>query len=77
MANSATRISATIFDEITNPKTQKMEPVFSYTLRSNELVVQVISYGATVTSIESADKNGDFEDIVLGFDNVRGGFSGC
>lgn len=69
-----THVSVNVFDQIINSKTQKSEPVFYYTLKSSALIVRVISYGATVTSIETADKNDDYKDIVLGFDNVRGKF---
>ncbi|XP_063220439.1 galactose mutarotase-like [Bacillus rossius redtenbacheri] len=44
-----------------------------FTLRNkNGMEVQVISYGATITSIKAADKNGKIEDLVLGFDDIDG-----
>lgn len=32
--------------------------------------VQVITYGGIITSIEVPDKNGNFQDVVLGYDNL-------
>lgn len=39
---------------------------------ANGLSVQVITYGATITSIRCPDKYGNIEDIVLGFDDLDG-----
>jgi len=35
-------------------------------------MLQVINFGATITSIQCPDKNGEIEDIVLGFDDIHG-----
>ena len=43
-----------------------------YTLKSNKLEVQVISYGGDVVSIKTADRSGKVEDVVLGFDTAAG-----
>lgn len=34
--------------------------------------VDIITYGATITSIRTADKHGRISDVVLGFDNIEG-----
>ena len=34
--------------------------------------MQIISYGAIVTKLTMPDKNGKFDDIVLGYDNLEG-----
>lgn len=39
---------------------------------SNNVTVQVINYGATITSIQFPDKNGIVNDIVMGFNNIQG-----
>lgn len=39
---------------------------------STGVSVQVISYGATITSIKMPDKNGTIDDIVMGFDDMKG-----
>lgn len=36
--------------------------------------VDIISYGATITSIRTQDKEGNIADVVLGFDNIEGNF---
>lgn len=38
----------------------------------NNITVQVITYGATITSIKVPDKRGTIEDVVMGFDDLRG-----
>jgi len=36
----------------------------------NGMSVKIINYGATVTELTVPDKNGKFDDVVLGFDNL-------
>ncbi|MCX6168460.1 MAG: galactose mutarotase [Ignavibacteriales bacterium] len=51
--------------------------VFSYTLRNvNGMEAKIISYGATVVSLTAPDKNGKYEDVVLGYDNLEGYIEG-
>jgi len=38
----------------------------------NGLTAQVITYGATITSIKTPDRSGEFKDVALGFDNMNG-----
>ncbi|RAO99161.1 aldose epimerase [Petrotoga sp. 9PW.55.5.1] len=46
-------------------------PVDLYTLRNDKKVmVQVTNYGASLVSLYTPDKNGNIEDVVLGFDSV-------
>src|SRR5258707_132690 len=33
-------------------------------------VVKIMTYGAAITTLETADRNGQFGDIVLGFDDL-------
>jgi hypothetical protein len=61
-----------VFDEFVNIKTGRIEKVFRYTFRTESLIVQVISYGATVTSIQTPDKDGKLDDVVLGYDDMKG-----
>src|SRR5262245_49503082 len=47
--------------------------VDSYTLANkNGVEVKITNYGATVTSIKVPDRNGKFDDVVLGYDNIDG-----
>jgi aldose 1-epimerase len=44
-----------------------------YTLKNpNGIKVKIINYGAAIVSIEVPDKNGNFADIVLGYDSLDG-----
>lgn len=54
------------FDTVINKKQVKL-----YTLRNaNGMEVDITNFGGRVVSIMVPDKNGDFQDVVLGFDNV-------
>lgn len=47
-------------------------PVYQYTLtNANKIEIQVITYGAIITSVKAPDFSGDVQNIVLGFDNLR------
>lgn len=46
--------------------------VFLFTLKNNQgFTTQITNYGGIVTSIYTADKNGKFDDVVLGYDNLQ------
>lgn len=59
------------FGLITTDKSTEVVKRYTFTNR-NKMQVQVITLGATVTSIKLPDKNGLMEDIVLGFDSLEG-----
>ncbi|SDB34281.1 aldose 1-epimerase [Flavobacteriaceae bacterium MAR_2010_188] len=43
-----------------------------YTLKNeNGVELNVITYGGRITSLKLPDKNGDLENVVLGFDNIK------
>ncbi len=53
--------------------TSKGEAVDVYTIRNSAgTAVDIITYGATVNSIYVADKDGNFADVLSGFDTVEG-----
>lgn len=53
--------------------TAKGETVDIYTLRnSSETAVDILTYGATVNSIYVADRDGNFADVLSGFDTLDG-----
>lgn len=61
------------FGQMKNPITGKSENVRRFTFTNeNSVSVQVITYGATITSIRCPDKFGNIADIVLGFDDIDG-----
>ena len=41
-----------------------------YTLKNADLTMQVTNFGARVVSLWTPDKNGNYEDIVLGYDKI-------
>lgn len=53
--------------------TEKGERVDIFTIKnSSETAVDIITYGATINSIYAADKNGEFADVLCGFDTIEG-----
>ncbi|CAG9759751.1 unnamed protein product [Ceutorhynchus assimilis] len=61
------------FDTYIDKYTGKKNSVRRFTWRNSSGVsVQVITYGATITSIKMPDKNGTSDDIVMGFDDIKG-----
>jgi aldose 1-epimerase len=51
--------------------------VKSYTLKNkNGVELKVINYGGIITHLRTPDKNGNFEDIVLGHDSLDGYLKG-
>lgn len=56
-----------------DPVTNKLSIVKRFTWSNqNEVTVQAITYGATITKILAPDVNGRLEDIVLGYDDMEG-----
>ena len=53
-------------------KTADGTPIERYTLKNGQITVKVITYGAIVTEIDTPDRDGKVDDIVLGFDNLEG-----
>jgi aldose 1-epimerase len=51
--------------------TSEGEKVDLYILRNAQgMEVEIITYGGRITSIKAPDKNGKYEDVVLGFDSI-------
>ncbi|KAH8408529.1 hypothetical protein KR215_006978 [Drosophila sulfurigaster] len=56
-----------------NPFTKKTEQIRRFTLRNEEqMTVQILTLGATISSIKVPDAQGHVEDVTLGFDNLAG-----
>ncbi len=54
-------------------KTQDGAPVDLYTLRNRHgIEVKIMNYGGIVLSISVPDRNGEFGDVALGYDNLEG-----
>lgn len=52
--------------------TKDGKPVEVYTLKDADVEVKVITYGARVISIETPDRTGKRDDIVLGYKDIAG-----
>ena len=66
-------------DKKTPPLTEKSfgnfgnEAITEYTLtNANGMQVGIVNYGGTITKIITPDKNGDWADVVLGYDSIAG-----
>ena len=74
--NQKSEIKKTVNVEIEKKifgKTQDNENVYAFTLKnSNGMEIEIIEFGAIVSSIKTPDKNGKFADVVLGYDNLDG-----
>jgi len=54
-------------------KTQDGREITKYILSNNNgLSVSVINYGAIVTEVNVPDRDGNFENVILGFENLQG-----
>lgn len=66
----------TPYTSITNTSYGKLpngEEVTQYTLTNNQgMEMKVITYGGIITALKVPDRKGNLEDIVLGYDNLRG-----
>ncbi|CAG9865559.1 unnamed protein product [Phyllotreta striolata] len=61
------------FGVFTDKRTGVTSPVRRFTWKNrNNVNVQVVTYGATITSIKLPGVDGKIDDIVMGFDNVDG-----
>ena len=53
-------------------KTADGTPVELYVLKNGQITVKVMTYGAIITEIDTPDRNGKQDDVVLGFDSLHG-----
>ncbi|XP_053671014.1 galactose mutarotase-like isoform X2 [Anopheles nili] len=61
------------FGTVKHPKTGTIETVKRFTWRNNHgMSVQVISYGAIITTMQVPDRTGRIDDVVLGYDDIPG-----
>lgn len=61
------------FGLFTNSLTGQSSAVRRFTWRNtNNVTVQVVTYGATITSMKIPSKDGTVDDIVMGFNNLEG-----
>lgn len=53
-------------------RTREGDEVVQYTLQAGLVTVQLISYGATLSSVRIPDRKGVVDDVTLGFDTLEG-----
>ena len=75
ISNSCTKIYKKMpilkIDKTQFGKTIDGNDVDQYILTNNKgMEVRIINYGGIITSWTAADKNGDYKDIVLGFNTL-------
>ena len=64
--NEVTLIPASDFETVVDGKN-----VALYTLKAGDLTMQVTNFGGRVVSLWTPDRNGSYEDIVLGYNNIE------
>ncbi len=68
----ATNAEAGTVSKLAFGKTPDGKTVDLYVLKNGRLTVKVMTYGAIITSIETPDRDGELDDVVLGFDDLNG-----
>lgn len=58
-------------DKVLFGKLENGENVYKYLLANDQCQIEVITYGAIITSIKVPDKNGNLIDVALGFNNLE------
>lgn len=57
-------------------KTADGKDVFSFTIKNESgAEIELLNYGATLNKISVPDRNGDFADVLVGFDTMEGQLS--
>jgi aldose 1-epimerase len=57
--------------KVTYGKLLSGESIEQYTLLADNIKVKVLTYGGIITQIEVPDRNGQWADVVLGYDNLQ------
>lgn len=47
------------------------EEVLAYCIKNDFLDLEILSYGGTIKSLKTPDKNGNFKNIVLGYESLK------
>lgn len=70
-SENSIEICVDIFGYFENPSNGQMEPVNRYSFTTqNRMTLQIITYNATITSIQVPNVHGEVEDILLGHDSL-------
>lgn len=71
MASCAPKSEVTLFPVSDFETTVDGQDVSIYTLKAGDLVMQVTNFGGRVVALWTPDKEGRYEDIVLGYNNIN------
>lgn len=63
-------IKPTLLDKANFETTVDGKEVSLYTLKAGDLVMQVTNYGARVVSLWAPDRNGNYADVEIGYENI-------
>jgi aldose 1-epimerase len=73
MWSKGVELNVDTFGRVENPITKKIEEITRFTWENeNGMSVQLITYGAIITTIKVPDRAGQVADVVLGFDDIDG-----
>ena len=64
--NEVTLLPASDFETVVDGRNVSL-----YTLKAGDLAMQVTNFGGRVVTLWTPDKNGSYEDIVLGYNNIE------
>ncbi|XP_034231510.1 aldose 1-epimerase-like [Thrips palmi] len=64
-ATPGVQVSSQLFGNVSG------QPVFRFTIKTKDISVQVMNYGAYLTSITVPDKQGRSKDVLLGHDTLK------
>jgi aldose 1-epimerase len=68
----ANEVSMTDITKSTFGKTFQDETAEIYTLKNAKIEARISTYGATLVGVKTADRDGKFADVVLGYDSLQG-----
>ena len=71
IASCAKKSEITLFPVSDFQTTVDGKDVSIYTLKNADLTMQVTNFGARVVALWTPDKDGNYEDIVLGYNNIE------
>ena len=70
MAACSQKNEVALLDEAAFQTTVDGKEVSLYTLKNADLTMQVTNFGGRVVTLWTPDKNGSYEDVVLGYNNI-------
>lgn len=66
-----TEVKRKVFGQM--PREEGGGVVEKFVLKSDSVKVEILSLGCIIAALETKDRDGEFSDVVLGFDTLQGG----